>query len=69
MAHTNPAPMLATYAASKTAIASIFQHLSEEVAPEKVQIINIHPGFFLTPTNTQLGLDEHSLPWDDGISH
>jgi NAD(P)-dependent dehydrogenase (short-subunit alcohol dehydrogenase family) len=67
-AHANPLPLQGAYGASKAALSSLFQHLAEEIPAEKVQIVSFHPGAIFTPgARRNAGLDETSLPWDDGM--
>lgn len=66
MAHANPAPGQGSYAASKAAAASLFQHLAEEIPSKIAQIINIHPGAILTQAAHAAGYTEDAAPWDDG---
>jgi NAD(P)-dependent dehydrogenase (short-subunit alcohol dehydrogenase family) len=66
MAHSNPAPAQGDYAASKAALASLLQHLSEEFPADKIQIVNLHPGAILTESAKAAGVPENLLPWDKG---
>jgi NAD(P)-dependent dehydrogenase (short-subunit alcohol dehydrogenase family) len=63
--HFHPAPHRA-YASDKMAATNLFLHLAEEFQPEQAQIIAFHPGSVLTAVGKAMGLDENSLPWDNG---
>ena len=66
--HANPAPRQAAYSASKAGMATLFQHLADEVDPRTLQILNIHPGAVFTEAAERHGFTKDSLPWDDGMS-
>ena len=42
------------------------QKLAEEVDRDRLQIVTFHPGQILSETARSAGLDENSLPFDDG---
>jgi hypothetical protein len=42
------------------------QKLAEEVDRDRLQIVSFHPGQILSETARSAGLDENSLPFDDG---
>ena len=67
MAHANPAPQQAAYSASKGAMATLFQHLADEVNPEDLQVLNIHPGAVFTEAAARHGMTEDTFPWDNGM--
>ncbi|KAK4235290.1 short-chain dehydrogenase/ reductase [Achaetomium macrosporum] len=52
LAHSNPAHLQASYAASKVASSSFFQHLAQEVPVEQCRIINLHPGLIPNTSST-----------------
>ncbi len=62
----NPAPNSGAYSTSKMAASGLFQHLAEEFQSDKVQLLSIHPGNVFTPRAEAAGLNENSLPWDNG---
>lgn len=43
------------------------QKLAEEVDRDRLQIVSFHPGQILSETARSAGLDENSLPFDDGM--
>lgn len=67
-AHGSPvrAPGRGAYGASKAAFASLLQSNADVVPASELQMINIHPGLIFTDAARQMGMDERSLPWDDG---
>lgn len=68
LAHSNPARLQASYAASKLASSAFFQHLAQEVPVEQCRIINLHPG--LIPNTSSTGKAPQKLiemiRWDQG---
>ena len=44
----------------------MLQAIAREVDPKELQIVSFHPGAILSEASRTAGLDETSLPWDDG---
>ena len=54
-----------TYTVTKSAGTQLVQLIAEEVQPEEMQIVSMHPGGLLTPAIKALGIDfDESKEWD-----
>ncbi|KAI1103981.1 NAD(P)-binding protein [Jackrogersella minutella] len=56
---------LRAYGLTKSAGAAALQTVALDVPPEKMQIINYHPGAIFTPAAKNAGFTKDTLPWDD----
>jgi len=66
--HLNPhVPGQSSYATTKAAFASLVQYLADDVQVEQTQMVSFHPGIILTAASRASGVDEDSMPWDDGM--
>lgn len=59
------APSTSLYAASKLSNTTFLRHVAAEYEGTGLRVHSFHPGVVLTDPAKALGMDEHTLPWDD----